>query len=83
MSNPKRIEELTEATNLHDNDLVFASVLNAGNTYVSKKVTLANIANYVRNSMEPIPGGSESGFGRYEFYDSSETGDGRYDTTTI
>ena len=83
MSNPKKIEQLDEATELHDGDLVFASVLNAGNTHVSKKVTLANIANYVRNGMEPVPGGSESGFGGYEFYDTSETGDGIYDATTI
>lgn len=86
MSNPKKIEDLIEATNLHDNDLVFASVKNSGNTYVSKKVTLANIANYVRNGMEPVPGGngsgsgseseSESGFGGYEIYDTSEEGDG-------
>ena len=78
MSNPRKIEQLDEATNLQDNDLVFASVLNSRGAYDSKKVTLANIANYVRNGMEP--GGS--GFGGYEMYDTSEDTDGTYDSIT-
>lgn len=48
MSSPKRIEDLTEATNLHDNDLLFASV-QQGSGFDSKKVTLASIAEYVQN----------------------------------
>ena len=79
--NPRKIEQLDPATNLQDNDLMFASVLNSENTYVSKKVTLANIANYVRNGMEPVPGGN--GFGGYEMIDTSEPEDGSYDSETI
>ncbi len=74
MINPKKIENLDPATNLQDDDLLFASVPNGVSAYVSKKVTLANIANYVRNGMQPI----EPGFGGYEIYDlSDEEGDGR------
>lgn len=51
MINPKKIENLDPATNLQDDDLLFASVPNGVSAYVSKKVTLANIANYVRNGM--------------------------------
>ena len=58
MSNPKKIEDLDEVIELQNNDLVFASVLNSRGTYDSKNVTLENIANYVRNGMEPVPGGS-------------------------
>jgi len=81
--NPRKIEQLDPATNLQDNDLMFASVLGADDTYVSKKVTLEDIANYVRNGMEPVPdgSGSESRFGGYETYDTSESGDGIYTTS--
>ena len=95
MSNPKRIEELTEATNLQDNDLMFASVLNSRGSYDSKNVTLATIANYVRNGMEIVPSGSgsdnddgsctatHSGPCGYEMIDTSEDGEGIYNAETI
>ena len=61
MSNPKKIEYLDPAEILQDDDLLFASVRDARDIYVTKKVTLANIVNYVRNGMINIPDGS--GFG--------------------
>lgn len=51
MSNPKKIEHLDPATNLQDDDLLFASVRDSENRYVSKKVTLKDIADYVRSGM--------------------------------
>jgi len=80
MSNPKKIEQLDEATVLQDNDLLFASVRNdARAMYVSKKVTLKDIADYVKTGMEPVV----SSFGGYEMLDTSEDGDGIYDASTI
>ena len=69
MSNPKKIEDLDPAERLQDDDLLFASVPNDVSAYVSKKVTLGDIANYVRNGMEPV----ESGSGGYEMYDVSDS----------
>ena len=83
MSNPKKIEHLDPATNLQDNDLLFASVRDSENRYVSKKVTLGDIADYVRSGMVVVPGGSESGFGGYEMIDTSEEGNGIYTAETI
>ncbi len=61
MSNPKKIEYLDPATNLQDDDLLFASVRDGGTEYVSKKVTLKDIADYVRGGIEVVPGNGESG----------------------
>lgn len=80
MSNPKKIEHLDPATNLQDNDLMFASVRDGGTTYVSKKVMLKDIADYVRSGMTVVPG---SGFGGYEMIDTSEEGNGIYTAETI
>ena len=78
MNNPKKIEDLAEAETLHDNDLMFASVQSSENKYVSKKVKLWDIANYVRSGMNVVPG--ESG---YEMIDTSEEGNGIYGASTI
>lgn len=80
MSNPKKIEYLDPATNLQDDDLLFASVRDGGTEYVSKKVTLGDIANYVKSGIEVVPG---SGFGGYEMIDTSEDGNGIYTAETI
>ena len=77
MSNPRKIEQLDEAIELQDDDLVFASVQDSENTYVSKKVTLANIANYARNSMQPVEPGS-SGYKEYDL--SQDNTDYFYET---
>ena len=55
----KKIEDLEQTTNLSDPDLMFISKSN-GNGYDSKKVTLASIAEYVRNSIDSGGSGSSS-----------------------
>jgi len=49
--------------------------VNNGNGYVSKKMTLSALADYV-NSRESGGGTIVSNFGGYEIYDTSEEGDG-------
>ena len=66
MSNPKRIEDLNQATELQDNDLLMTSVNNGNGIYTSKKMTLSALADYVNSRS------GDSGFGGYEIYDLSE-----------
>lgn len=71
----KKIEDLDEQTILGDGDLMFMSESN-GNGFDSKKVTLANIANYVRRTISSTSG-NDSGTG-YEIYRMSESNVGDY-----
>lgn len=78
------IEHLGEETNLSGNDLMMASVLH-GDKYDSSKVTLANIAEYVKRSISTEEdsggsGGGSSGSYGYEMYDLTEDTDGIYNS---
>jgi hypothetical protein len=44
MSNPKKIEELEEATELSGDDLLLTSVQQDGNSFVSKQINLRQVA---------------------------------------
>ena len=72
MSDIKLIEDLDQTTSLSDSDLLMTSVRN-GNGYVSKKMTLNALADYVNSKS------GDSGFGGYEMYDlSDEEGNGTF-----
>ena len=72
----KKIEDLEpiSSEDLDENDLLMVSDKTIiENNYISKKLTLATLAQYVNGS-----GGGTivSNFGGYEIYDTSEEGDG-------
>lgn len=75
MSDIKLIEELDQATNLSDNDLLMTSVNNGTGIYTSKKMTLGALADYVNSKSDGTSTPTKSYIGGPLIYDTDEGGD--------
>ena len=81
MGTVARIEQLDEINpeDLTGNELFMTSVGQGGTSrYVTKKMSMNQLVDYVNS--KDSGGNDETGFGEYETYDTSESGDGVYTT---